>query len=151
MAQENGKRDNKKKGKGGKTVAGAALLLALLGGGGYFGLGIGNDNGGLIPAGEPATTAVQAESSAEQVQTTAETTPQETQIQTLTIQIDESKIVYNGKTVTPEELEEALSKDYKDGMTVKLIDHHAIKSVYENAEAVLNKLHLTFEKTTAAD
>ena len=50
MAQENGKRDNKKKGKGGKTVAGAALLLALLGGGGDFGLGRGNASGGLIPA-----------------------------------------------------------------------------------------------------
>ena len=146
---------NKKKSKGGKTVAGAALLLALLGGGGYFGLGIGNESGGLIPVGVPETTVEQAASSAEQTQavteTPVETTPEETKEQVITIRVKESDILYQEQKVSLEELEEALAKDYKEGMKIELIDDHAILDVIDNVKSVLEKLHLSFEKTTAGN
>ncbi len=151
MAERNETKNGKKKGKGGKTVAGAALLLALLGGGGYFGLGIGNSDGGLLPVGTPEVTAEQTKNTAEQTQEVTEAPTQETKSQELAIRVQKSDILLNGQKVTAEELEEALTREYKEGMTVVLIDDYAIKSVYDNAETVLNKLHLPFEKKTAGD
>ena len=133
------KNEEKKSSHAGGKLAGAALILALLGGGGYFGLGVGNPNGGWF---NPATT-----EAAQQTQTTAADTQATTPAQTqddgvLKITVAENKILYRGQEVDLIQLEEALLKDYKEGAKVELTDDHAIKSVYDEVSALLQKLKM---------
>ena len=148
MAQhnENGK---KKSSHTGSKVAGAAVILALLGGGGYFGLGIGNPNGGLLPNNQP-TQQQQETAAPTQEETTPPTTEEPTteaptEESVLTITVKESEILYQGKAVTLAALETALLSDFKDGKSIKLVDEKAIKSVYDEVESLLGKLNLPFE------
>ena len=145
MAREEEKKNNHT----GKKVAGAAVILALLGGGGYFGLGLGNPNGGLLPNTQPtqAQQVTQAQTQEETVPpTTAEVTKAPTESSVLTITVKESEILYQGKAVSLAELETAILSDFKDGKTVKLVDEKAIESVYGDVSALLNKLNIPFEK-----
>lgn len=146
MAREEEKKNNHT----GRKVAGAAVILALLGGGGYFGFGLGNPNGGLLPNTQPSQP--QQQVTQEQTQeetvppTTAEVTKAPTESSVLTITVKESEILYQGKAVSLAELETAILSDFKDGKTVKLVDEKAIESVYGDVSALLNKLNIPFEK-----
>ena len=150
MAENKGttKKDAKKKSHTGSKVVGAAVLLALLGGGGYFGLGIGNPNGGALPINQPtaAETTVAREQEAQAPappETTVEVTEEATE---LIITVKGTEILYQGKTVTLTELETALLSDYKSGKTVKLVDDKAIESVYSDVSALLTKLNIPLDK-----
>ena len=148
-------KEKEKKKKGGGTIAGAALLLALLGGGGYFGLGVGNPNGGLInPAGsgaaaQEATTAAPAASSAEAVSTAAADNTTGEDLSVLTIRITEDKIIYRGQEVSLTELEEALLRDYTDGRSVVIQKEKDILSTYNEVEALVNRLRIPLMTTQA--
>ncbi|MBQ4424763.1 MAG: hypothetical protein II882_03370 [Lachnospiraceae bacterium] len=142
MEQEVKRENSKKKGGGGK-VAGAALILALLGGGGYLGLSGALNGTPLNP--DTASSAAQT-----QAETTAET-PEETQKETeddgiLDIVVKADGIVYEGRSVTLTELEEALMKDYKDGTKITVSDDHAVKADFDAVTALLEKLNLPFSK-----
>ena len=140
--------ENKKSAHVGRKAAGTAVILALLAGGGYFGLGVGNPNGGWLSPSTPGvtqeapqTTNAPATTQAP-VQTTApvESTTAEDGI--LRITVKESGILYRGQSVSLAELEQALLKDYKAGHRAELTDDHAIKSVYDEVTALLNKLQI---------
>lgn len=145
MARED---EKKKSNHTGRNVATAAVILALLGGGGYFGLGIGNPNGGALPVN--GTTAGHETQAPTQEQTapptTAEVTEAPTEASVLTITVKESEILYQGKAVTLAELETAILSDFKEGKSVKLVDEKAIESVYGDVSALLAKLNIPFEK-----
>ena len=153
----------------GRKAAGTALILALLSGGGYFGLGIGNPNGGwLVPSSPgvtqeaptnhesqevPATSAstqtqaptqteLPSETPAPEAETTTETEGQEG---ILTVTVREQEIEYRGRSLTAAELEQALLGDYQDCMRIRLVDDHAIKSVYDEVEALLERLRFAVE------
>lgn len=140
---------------GGK-VAGGAVLLALLLAGGHFGLGIGREGGGLL-TGESvqnaAETVTESVESAKETLTQAAETVQEV-IQevgapqddgVLSIAVKEDKLLYEGQEVTLVQLEEALLKDYKAGITtVELKDDHAIKATYDEVNALLSRLNIPF-------
>ena len=143
MARE----EEKKKSHTGRNVATAAVILALLGGGGYFGLGVGNPNGGLLPNTQPTQQQTQAQTQEETVPpTTAEPTEAPTESSVLTITVKESEILYQGRTVTLAELETAILSDFKEGKSVKLVDEKAIEAVYGDVSALLAKLNIPFEK-----
>ncbi|MBO4873128.1 MAG: hypothetical protein J5496_06915 [Lachnospiraceae bacterium] len=145
MAREE---EKKKNNHTGSKVVGGAILLALLGGGGYFGLGIGNPNGGALPInGTTAGHETQAPTQEETAPpTTAEETEAPTEANELVITVKESEILYQGKTVTLAELETAILSEFKDGKTVRLVDDKAIEAVYSDVSALLAKLNIPFEK-----
>ena len=62
----------------------------------------------------------------------------------LTVSVQESQIVFEGRAVTPEELEEALLRAYGEGKTVELVDNGAIKADYDSAAAILDKLNIPY-------
>lgn len=135
------KREKKKGGAGGK-VAGAALILALLSSGGYFGLGIGNPSGGLIPGfnqPQPQTTA------AGEAATTGTTVDPEAE-KTIRITVQEGKLLYNGAEMDLKTLEEKILKDYGQDKQVVLVDDHGVKAVYDSLTTLLEKLNIPFEK-----
>lgn len=147
-------KDNEKKKKGGGGAIGLLALLALLGGGGYFGLGIGNPNGGLLPNSNPSvlpTAQVQDQTKDQTQEATVaptekeEATPAATELTQLVITVQEDKILYNGKAMSLAELETALLSDYKSGLTVRLVDEKAIESVYGDVSALLKKLNIPVE------
>ncbi len=135
------KREKKKGGAGGK-LAGAALILALLSGGGYFGLGIGNPSGGLIPGfnqPQPQTTA------AGEAATTGTTVDPEAE-KTIRITVKEDKLLYNGKEMDIKALQETILKDYGQEKKVVLVDDHGVKAVYDSLTTLLNQLSIPFNK-----
>ena len=139
---------------GGKVTAGA-VILALLLAGGHFGLGIGREGGGLL-TGQALETATETvtetaqkaeEKAAEVVETVQEkveevVSPQDDGV--LTVTVREDKLLYEGQEVTLVQLEEALLRDYSDGVKVSLTDDHAIKAAYDEAKALLQKLNIPF-------
>ena len=138
----------KKKSNTGKKAAGTALILALLAGGAHFGLGIGNPGGGFL---NPVQATTQASADATQEATTAptQTSTEATQPATeegiLGITVQESQILYQGSPVSLAELEQALLRDYKEGLKIRLTDDHAIKSAYDEVAALLTRLQLPLE------
>ena len=137
------KKERKNKHTGAKAAGGVLIAALLLGGGGYFGLGIGNPNGGLLPnQTQEAENSGSAEKEAEEV--TDEKTEQEEKV--LKISVKESTILYQGKEVSLSELETALLKDYKEGSTITLTDDHAIKASYDEVTALLSKLDLPYSE-----
>ena len=151
--KEMSKKNNHTAGK----VAGTALLLALLGGGGYFGLGVGNPDGGWLNPSPPALTqevpdrateATVQPTQAPTQPTTAEPQPTPTateEAKELVITVREDRIRYQDREVTLEELEQSVLADYKEGKTVSLRDDHAIKSVYDEVVALMDRLHIALE------
>ncbi|MBQ7146381.1 MAG: hypothetical protein IJR95_06410 [Lachnospiraceae bacterium] len=141
--------ENRKSAHVGRKAAGTAVILALLAGGGYFGFGVGNPNGGWLTPSNPGitqeappqTTAVPATTLAP-VQTTAQVESTTADDGILRITVKESGILYRGQSVSLAELEQALLKDYKAGDKAELTDDHAIKAVYDEVTALLNKLQI---------
>ena len=145
MAREE---EKKKNGHTGRNVGIAAVILALLGSGGYFGLGIGNPDGGMLPI-NGTTTGYESQAPTQEETappTTAEETEAPTEANVLTITVKESEILYQGKAVTLAELETALLSEFKEGKSVKLVDEKAIEAVYGDVSALLAKLNIPFEK-----
>ena len=61
------------------------------------------------------------------------------------VTVKEDKLLYEGREVDLTQLEEDLLKDYKaDSSTVELLDDHAIKAVYDEVSALLQKLSIPF-------
>ena len=143
VTREVKKEKRKSKHTGAKVASGAVIAALLLGGGGYFGLGIGNPNGGLLP--EQTQEAQNSGSDEKEEATTAET-ESETEEGVLTISVKESQILYQGKEVSLTELETALLKDYQDGSEIKLSDDHAIKATYDEVTALLTRLNLPYSE-----
>ena len=155
---------------GGKVVGGAVLLAVLLAGG-HFGLGIGRADGGFVnsekyregkeivtenakaakevtseylekKAGEAKEDLTEAAEKVKQTVTEA-VTPQDDGA--LTIVVREDKLLYEGRELTIEQLEEALLRDYKAGSSaLELKDDHAIKAAYDEVKALLQKLSLPY-------
>ena len=144
MAEEVTKeKKSKNKHTGAKAAGGVLIAALLLGGGGYFGLGIGNPNGGLLPnQTQEAEDSGSVEKEAEEV--TEQKTEQEEKV--LKISVKESTILYQGKEVSLSELETVLLKDYKEGSTITLTDDHAIKASYDEVTALLSKLDLPYSE-----
>ncbi len=139
------KENKKKKGGGAKTVGIVALLAALFGSGGYFGLGIGHPNGGVIPVNLPGTTAAPPAVTTEapkEVTTAAPETTTEDSILSITVKAD--GLVYEGRSVTLAELEKAILSDFKAGKEVELTDEHASKSDFEAVETLLKQLTIPY-------
>ena len=161
----NKKRSSRRNNHTGGKVAGGAVLLALLLAGGHFGLGIGRAEGGLL-TGEALQAAKETvvdtaesaketltegyETAREALTEAVETVPvQEIVVQQddgiLTVTVREDKLLYEGREVDLTQLEENLLKDYKaDSSTVELLDDHAIKAVYDEVSALLQKLSIPF-------
>ncbi len=153
-AKRNGKQPPKKSAHMGRKAAGTAAILALLAGGGYFGLGVGNPNGGLINASTPAVTQ-EAQTPTEALteapmtqEPTSETQPVTTAEEgVLVITVKEHDIIYGGKIMSSiDELSEALMKEYKEGNRIRLTDEGAIKDEYDQVKAQLEKLNVPFEE-----
>ena len=131
--------EQKKRGKTGRrvtTAAAAAALLLLAGSGvrsGGWGLLPGEGNS-LLPEKEQTqvTETVEAEA------------PEAADDGVLTVSVHESQISFEGKAVTPEELEEALLRAYSEGVHVELVDDGAIKADYDAAAAILDKLEIPY-------
>ncbi len=134
----------KKSHTGAKAGVTAAVILALLGGG-YFGFGGGQ--GGLFPSGQSGEgssaqeSAIITESESEKESEVITTQEEE---QDLKIVITESGIQYKGQDVSVTELEEALLKDFHEGLSVTVKDDHAIKSAYDEVTGLLSKLNIKF-------
>ena len=114
---------------------GAAALLALLLGN-RFGIGLGGDGGsGLLPAQDnaPAPAETKTEEQVEQADDGV-----------LSITVREDGLLYEGKSVSIEELEAALLSDYKEGVSVELVDDHAVKASYDEACALLQRLAIDY-------
>ena len=165
----NKKRSSRRNNHTGGKVAGGAVLLALLLAGGHFGLGIGRAEGGLM-TGEALQaakeTVVENAEAAKEVMSegveavkealtgTAEPTQEPVPVQeivvaeddgVLTITVREDTLLYEGREVDLGQLEESLLQDYKaDTSTVELQDDHAIKAVYDEVSALLQKLSIPF-------
>ena len=169
MANKN-RSSKRKRHTGGKVVGGAALLALLLAGG-HFGLGIGRAEGGLLTgealqaAKETVVDTAEAaketltegyETVKEALTETAETVqePEAVPVQEIVVQQDdgiltitvrEDKLLYEGREVDLTQLEEDLLNDYKtDASTVELQDDHAIKAVYDEVSALLQRLSIPF-------
>ena len=169
----NKKRSSKRKSHTGGKVVGGAALLALLLAGGHFGLGIGRAEGGLLTgealqaAKETVVDTAEAaketltegyetvkEALTETVETVQGTEPEPVPVQeivvqqddgVLTITVREDKLLYEGREVDLVQLEEDLLNDYKtDASTVELQDDHAIKAVYDEVSALLQRLSIPF-------
>ena len=163
MADQKEKEKEKSSHTGAKA-AGILAILALLGGGGYLGLGgsagIGNlINGGTAiegsSTGEPDGPASTEGSGSEEktseepttVSTEATSTEKDEKAEEIRITVNEDSILCNGKELTVAELEEELLKAYEEGTKVVLKDDHAIKAVYDEVTAVLEKLRIKFSET----
>ena len=154
---------NQKKSHTGRNVTITALLLAALLGGGRYGLGIGKGGGGegLLPETGNSTqseTAQTQEAEAPEARETQEVREQEEPESpaeepageaddgVLSIVVKEDKLFYEGEETDLAALEQALLRDYvKDKTTVTLTDDHAIKSAYDEAAALLDRLGITAE------
>lgn len=122
----------KKRGKTGRRVTTAAAAAALLL---LAGNGVRNGGWGLLPEKEQ-TEAVQVAEAEEPVAQEDDGV--------LTVSVQESQIIFEGRAVTPEELEEALLRAYGEGKTVELVDNGAIKADYDSAAAILDKLNIPY-------
>ena len=141
--QQEVKRNNNKH-TGAKTGIAAAVILALLGGG-YFGFGGGK--GVLNPSGQEGEGSSAPQTVIESVSDTEIETPtltEEEKDDVLKIVITETGIQYEGSDVSVTELEEALLKDYQEGLNVTVKDDHAIKATYDEVTALLSKLNISF-------
>lgn len=147
---------SKKKSHTGRNVTVTALLLAALLGGGRYGLGLGRGGGsGLLPESgnsiKPETAqTVQAEEPAEAQEAEASEAPAEETADAddgvLSIVVKEAMLYYEGEEIDLAGLEQALLRDYVQGATtVKLTDDHAIKSAYDEAAALLERLGIPTE------
>ena len=126
----------KKKHTGAKVTAATAVLLAALAGG-SFGIG----RGGLsLPRTQPSDTNGVIMEPATAVENSF--VPNE---KTLNITVRNTDILYQGSTVTLEQLEASLLSDYKaDEKEIVLQDDHAIKATYDEVAALLAKLSLPY-------
>ena len=139
MAKETTRQTKRSRHTGAK-VTGAAVIIAALLAGGHFGLGIGRGEGGALL---PQQKAPAAQTAVEQQETVpAEVAPGEDGV--LQITVREDGILYEGRAVTLEELENALLSDFKDGITVTLTDDHAIKAAYDEAATLLEQLSIPY-------
>ena len=140
------KENKKKKGGGAKTVGIVALLAALFGGGGYFGLGIGNPNGGALPVNLPGTTAAPPDVTTEAPKevTTAAEPETTTEDSILSIIVKADGLVYEGRSVTLAELEKAILSDFKAGKEVELTDDHGKEADFRAVETLLKQLTIPF-------
>lgn len=137
MAQER----NQKRSHTGRNVTLTALLLAALLGGGHFGLGIGKGGGGegLLPETGNSTQSETAQTQEAEAPETQEAAPADDGV--LAIVVKEDKLFYEGEETDLAALEQALLRDYVKGRTtVTLTDDHAIKSAYDEAAALLERL-----------
>ena len=142
----------KKKSRGGAVAGGAAALALaayLLLGTPGLDIGLGN-GGGLLPGSGNAP--AQEQSVGENgAQTEAAPAEQDgLRDGTLTILIREDGIEYEGESVTAEELQTLLERDYAEGETaIEVVDDHAIKADYDGVIALLSDLSLPYEAKTA--
>ena len=126
----------KKKHTGAKVTAATAVLLAALAGG-SFGIGRG---GFTLPRTQPSDTNGVIMEPATVVENSF--VPDE---KTLNITVRNTEILYQGSTVTLEQLEKSLLSDYKaDEKEIVLQDDHAIKAAYDEVTALLAKLSLPY-------
>lgn len=140
MARENGK---KRSHAGRNTAVAAVILAALLGG--HYGLGIGRGGEGLLTqSGESAQTQT-AETQTVQAEPTPETEIAPTDDGRLEIVVREDQILYEGDAVDLTALEEALLRDYAEGVAVTLTDDHAIMATYDEVAALLASLNIPTE------
>ena len=137
-------RNEKKKKGGGGAAVGIVALLALLGGGGYFGLGVGNPNGGLLPVNQTTQAPQPAVTTEAPKEVTTEAPESTTEDSVLSIIVKESGILYEGRSVTLTELEKALLSDFANGKEVQLSDDHAKKADYDAVETLLKQLTIPF-------
>lgn len=144
MARENGKR---KSHAGRNTAVAAVILAALLGG--HYGLGIGRGGEGLLTqSGEsarPETEQTAVTETAPPAEPTPEAEPEATDDGRLEIVVREDQILYEGEAVDLTALEEALLRDYAEGVTVTLTDDHAIMATYDEVAALLASLNIPTE------
>ncbi len=137
MAEKNGgKRSN-----GGK-IGIVAAILALLAGGGYVGFG----NGGEVISNVANNVADQAVNVVETVQDVV--APDDG---SMTIVVREDKLYYNNRAVTLDELEERLLRDWSEEKEVELVDRQAIKSAYDDAVALLDKLDIPYRASESPE
>ena len=136
---------NNRKGHGVRNTAIAAAALALLLGGGRYGLGIGRGGDGVLPqeGGSVLTETAQSETAAEPAETLAEAEASADGV--LEITVRENRLYYEGGETDLSALRDALLRDYKEGMSVKLTDDHAIKAAYDEAAALLESLGIPAE------
>ena len=132
--------ERKKRSHTGRNVAGGAavvVLLAALLGGGRLGFGKGGDSGVLPETGN----STQSES-AQAAQAEASQAPEETPQAPgeLEIVVRENTILYRGEETDLAGLEEALLRDYAEGVKVTLTDDHAIKAAFDEVSALLDTL-----------
>lgn len=125
--------------------AGAVVILALL----FGGLGRGGGNG-ILPGGNGSEFLSETGSKIEQKVDEATDFVQDTlnlgekDDGVLSIVVKGDTIIYEGKEVSSSALEEALTGDYKDGVTVSLEDDHAIKGTYDEVTAILDKIGISY-------
>ena len=135
------KRDGKRSGGGGKTAVAVAVAALLLGGGGYYGLS--GDGMGVLPDHQgldPFSPQVSTEATQPEVTTEAPTENDQKQDSVIEITVSEGKIIYEGAEIELVAFEDAILKDYKEGMSITLKDDHAVKASYDEIKTVLDKL-----------
>ena len=130
----------KKRGRTGRRVTTAAAAAALLL---LAGNGVRNGGWGLLPGEGNSLLPEKEQTEAVQVVEAEEPAAAEDD-GVLTVSVQESQIVFEGRAVTPEELEEALLRAYVEGKTVELVDNGAIKADYDSAAAILDKLNIPY-------
>ena len=139
MAKEKDvKRSEAKRGGGGKTVAAVAIAALLLGGGGYYGLS--GDGMGILPDHGFDPGSPDVITTAEPASDVTTTEASEKQDNVLSIRVAEEKVYYEGEEIAVTAFEEAILKDYRDGLAIKLEDDHAVKATYDQIKAVLDRL-----------
>ena len=136
MAQEERRRH------GGRmaTIAAAAAVLLLAGG------GMRSNGFGLLP--EKGDTVLPEEGTTTAQEVLDRRDPQveaEADDYVLTVTVREDKLLFQGEEVSPEELEEALLRNYSTEKQVELVDDGAIKASYDTAAAILERLEIPYE------
>ena len=147
-------------GKGAAFVGGAGAVLlvgALLFGGAKLGLGGGGE--GILPVrgGSGQNETVQTEdvssvtqdagqesalTQSEALNPSEEPTGEAEDDGILTITVREGQILYRGEVVDLDGLEQYLLEDYTQDIIVTLSDDHAIKSVYDDVQSLLQRLEI---------
>ena len=137
------------KGTGVAVVGVAAVAFFLLGrntgSGGGWGFLPGNGNSILPNSEQSQVEEVVGSNQTQAVETVEAEEPAAAEDDgVLTVSVQESQIIFEGRAVTPEELEEALLRAYGEGKTVELVDNGAIKADYDSAAAILDKLNIPY-------